>query len=77
MLLIIKRVKVIEKKKFVITIFDSDYKVFIVYIATFNISFDLDAKVFSLKKAQVAHLKVDNISINVSGEYINFENIFF
>lgn len=77
MLLIIKRVKLIKKKKFVITIFNSDYKIFIIYITTSNICFDVDVKVFSLKKAQIAHLKVNNISIKVSDKYTNFKNFFF
>lgn len=77
MLFTIKRVKLIEKKKFIITTLNLDYKVFVVYIATFNISFDLDTKVFSLKKAQITYLKVDNVSIKFSDKYIDFENIFF
>lgn len=51
MFLIIKQVKLIKKKKFVIVAFDQNFKPFIVYITAFNISFDLSIKVYLLKKA--------------------------
>lgn len=48
---IIKKVKLIEKKKVVIAAFDLDYKIFIVYIAIFNIYFDLGIEMNLSKKA--------------------------
>lgn len=50
MFLIFQKVKLIEKKKFVAIVFDSNYKVFIVYIATFNINFNVSDKIYLLKK---------------------------
>lgn len=76
MFLISKRVKLIEKKKFVAAVFYLDYKAFIIYIVALKISFDLDAKVHSLKKAQIAYPKVDKTLTKISNKYINFANVF-
>lgn len=43
-----KKVKLIEKKKFTIAILDLNYEVFRIYIATFNISSDIDNKIHLL-----------------------------
>lgn len=51
MLSVIKRVKLIEKKKVVVAAFDLDYKIFIVYIAIFNIYSDLGIEINLSKKA--------------------------
>ncbi len=54
--LIIRQVKQIGKKKFTKTAFDLDYKAFILYIASFNISFNLCDKIYSLKKTNIVYL---------------------
>ncbi len=48
-----KRVEQIEKKEFTAAIVNLDYETFVVYVAAFNISFDVDDKVHPSKKAQI------------------------
>lgn len=60
-----KRVKLIKKKKFAVAVFDLDNKVFLIHVAVFNISSDAYDKVDFLKKAQIAHLKTDEMLIEV------------
>ena len=43
-----KQVKLIEKKKFTIAVFDPEYKTFIIYIAAFKI--DSGNEMYPLKK---------------------------
>ena len=50
MLLIIKKVELIEKKEFIVVTFNSNYEIFIVYIATFNINFDISNEIHLLNK---------------------------
>ena len=49
-LLIIKKIKLIRKKKFVIVTFNLKYKAFVIYVTTLNISFDIDDEVHRSKK---------------------------
>ena len=51
MFLITKKVKLIEKKKFIVTTFNLDYEVFVIYIIVLNISFNIDNKMYPLQKA--------------------------
>ena len=71
---ITKQVKLIEKKEFVIGVLDSEHKVFLVYVAA--LSMDSDDKIYPLKRAQIAYLKVDKAFIEVFSKYANFTNIF-
>lgn len=71
-----RRVELIKKKEFVVVALDLDYEAFVVYVATLNISFDVDDKVYSSKKAQIAHLKVDESCIKFLSKYANFTDIF-
>ena len=57
-----------------IAILDSKHKVFVIYIATFNIN--LVDKVYPLKKAQIAYLKADEAFIKVLSKYADFTDIF-
>lgn len=72
----IKRVKLIEKIEFIATVLNLNYEAFEVYITTLNISFNISNKIYPLKKAQIAYLKANNISIKVFSKYDNFANIF-
>lgn len=54
-----RKVIIIGKKKYVIISLNINYKIFVIDIATFNISFDLDTEIYSLKKVPIGHLKVD------------------
>ena len=53
-----------------------EYKIFVIQITVFNISFDIDNKIHLSKKAQIAYLKTTKISIKVPSKYANFANIF-
>lgn len=70
------RVKSIKKKEFVIAAFDIHYKTFVIYLSIFNISLDINDKVYPLSKAQIAHLKVDEAFIEVLSKYTNFADVF-
>lgn len=75
-LLTIRKIKLIEKKKFIIAILYSDYKTFVVYIAIRNISLHIIDKIHSSSKAQIVYLKADEISIEIPSKYANFIDIF-
>ena len=51
-----------------------EYEAFIAHIAFFSVN--LDNKIYLLRKAQIAYLKVDKVSTKVSSKYTNFANIF-
>lgn len=55
---------------------DLDYKVLIIYIATFNISFNINDKLHPWKRAQIVHLKANEITIKVFSKYTNFAYMF-
>ncbi len=76
MLLTTKKVELIKKKEFIVIAFDLDHKVFIVYIATFYISFHANTELYCLKKAQIAYLKADETCIKVFNKYADFADIF-
>ncbi len=57
MLSITKRIKLIGKKEFIAATLDPDYKVFVIYIAAFNINFNIGDEIHPLKSAQIAYLK--------------------
>lgn len=76
MLSTIRKIKLIGKKKFIIAALNSDYKAFIIYIATLNISFHRGDKIYLSKKAQIAYLKANEASIKVSSKYVNFAEVF-
>ena len=67
---------VLEGKKFAIITLDLEHKAFVIYIAALNTSFNIGDKVHSLKKAQIAYLKVDKTPIKVFSKYIDFVNVF-
>ena len=50
------------------------YEIFVVDIAVLSIN--LDNKVNPLKKAQIAHLKVDKTSMKIPSEYANLADVF-
>lgn len=71
-----RKVKLHGKKKFVVAAFDLNYKVFVVYIAIFNICLDSSAEIRPLKRAQIAYIKVDMTSIKVASKDADFADIF-
>ena len=70
----IRQVKLIEKKEFVIAVFDSEHKIFVVHVAILSI--DLSNKVHPSRWAQIAHLKVDKAPTKVLSKYADFANVF-
>ncbi len=68
--------KLIKKKEFAVAIFDSDYKVFIIYVIVFHNNSNVGNEVHSLSKTQIALLKKDEASIKVFNIYANFIDIF-
>ena len=72
--MITRQVKLIGKKEFIAVVLNLKHKVFVVYVATFSI--DLGDEVHPSKKAQIAYLKADKVSIKVSSKYADFVDIF-
>ncbi len=64
----------IEKKEFIAATLDLDYGVFIVYVATLNIR--PEGKIYLLKRAQIAYLKVDETFTKVFNNYLDLKDIF-
>lgn len=62
----------IGKKEFIFAVFNLDDEIFVVYIV-FLISLDL---VYHSHKAQIASLKIDQISIVIWSKYTDFIEIF-
>ena len=64
----------IRKKEFAIAALDLKHKIFIVHVAGFNV--DLGNEMHPLKRAQIAHLKADEVTTGVSREYTDFADVF-
>lgn len=65
---ITKKVKLIEKKEFIIVAFNPEYKTFVVHIATLDIN--LENNMHLLKKTQIAHLEINKALTKVISKYI-------
>lgn len=65
-----------EKKEFVITVFNSNIKIFVIYVAFFT-SPNSNIDVYLLFKGQIASLKLEKASTTVSSEYSDFADSFF
>ena len=59
---------------FIVTAVDPEYKAFIIHVAVLSIN--LGDKKHPLRKAQIAHLKVDEAFIKVFSKYANFVDAF-
>lgn len=70
-LLTIKPVKLIAKKEFIATTFDSKDKAFAVYIASISQDFDIH----QFWGAQIALLKVDKALTSIPSKYANIADI--
>lgn len=66
----------IQKKEFTIAVLDSEHEVFVVCTVDLNISFAQGNKLCSLRRFQIASLKVNKALTEVSSEYIDFKNVF-
>ena len=63
------------KKKFAVTILDSKYDTFVIYIAALNISFNIGNKVYPWSKLEIAHQKTNEIYIKIPNKYAYFIDI--
>ena len=63
-----------RKIEFAIAILDLKHKVFVVHIAAFDIK--SNDEVHSLRKIQIAQLKVDDTFTKVFSKYANFVDVF-
>ena len=66
--------ELIGKKKFVAVALNTKYKSFVIYVTALSI--DFSNKVHTSKKAQITHLKVDEVSTKVLSKYMNFADVF-
>ncbi len=69
-----RQVELIGKKEFTIAVLDPEYKTFIVYVA--DLSINLGNEVHPSKKAQIAHIKVDEALSKVPSKHADFIDIF-
>ncbi len=73
-LLTIRRVELIGKKEFAIAALDPEHEAFIVHVAALSV--DSDDEMHPSRKAQIAHLKVNEALSKMPGEYADFVDIF-
>ena len=73
-LLTIRQIGLIRKKKFAVAALDPEYKTFVVYVAALNIN--LGNEVHLLKRAQIAHLKINKTFTQIFSKYTNFADVF-
>lgn len=66
----------IEKNEFAIASLDPKHETFVVQIAALNISFNSGNKMYSLRRAQIAHLKANKAQTKVFSKYTDFEDVF-
>lgn len=73
---ITKQVKLIEKKEFVIIIFDPEDQTFIIYIMSL-INFNIyNSNIYSFCKVQIVSLKANKTSIVIFSKNVDFIDIF-
>lgn len=69
-----RQVELIKKKKFAAVAFNPEYKAFVLHVAALSI--DSGDEVYPSRRAQIAHLKVDEAPIEVFNKYADFTDIF-
>lgn len=71
-LLIIKRVQMIDRKKFTAVALDLDKKIFVIYIAY------LESKmlIYLAQKAQIIFLSIEKLPKSVPAKYADYANVF-
>ncbi len=70
----IKQFELIGKKEFAVAALDPEYEAFVVHVAAFSV--DSGDEVHPSRRAQIAHLKVDEALTKVPSEYANFVDVF-
>ncbi len=71
----IRQVELIGKKEFAAAALDPEHEAFVVHVAALSI--DSGDEMHPSRRAQIAHLKVDELSSKVPGEFADFIDIFF
>ncbi len=69
-----KKIELIWKKEFAITVLDLEYKVFVVYIVALSV--DSGDKIYLLRKVQMTDLKANKVHTVIPSKYIDFADIF-
>ncbi len=69
-----RRVELIGKKEFAATALNLEHEAFVVHIAALSV--DLGDEVHPSRKAQIAHLQVDEAPTKVPSEYADFADVF-
>ena len=69
-----KRGELIGKKEFAATIFDLEHEIFIIHVAA--LSRNPGDEMHPSKRAQIAYLKADEVSIKVPSKYADFADVF-
>ncbi len=70
----IRQVELIGKKEFATATLDPEYEAFVVHVAALSVN--SGDKVYPSKRAQIAHLKVDEATTKVPSKYTDFADVF-
>ncbi len=69
-----RRFELIKKKEFETTALDPGHEAFVVHLATFSVN--SSDEMHPSRRAQIAHLKVDEAPSKLPGKYVDFVDIF-
>ena len=69
-----RQVELIGKKEFPVAALDPKHEAFIIHVAALSIN--SGDEVYSLRKAQIVHLKVDKAPSKVPSKYTDFADVF-
>ncbi len=68
------QVELIGKKKFAVAALDPEHETFIVHVVALSV--DLGDEIYPSRRAQIAHLKADEVFTEVPSEYADFVDVF-
>ena len=69
-----KQVELVWKKKFATAVLALEHKIIVIYVTALSV--DPSDKVHHLRRAQMAHLKVDDTPTKVLSKYADFADVF-
>ena len=72
---IIRQIELIGKKEFAAVALDSEHEAFIVHIIVLSV--DPGDEIHPSKRAQIIHLKANEVPTKVSSKYADFADVFF
>ncbi len=70
----IRQIELIWKREFAVAAFDPEHETFVIHITA--LSMDLGDEVYPSRRAQIAHLKVDETPSKVPSKYTDFADVF-